>query len=156
MPPRNQLIACVIRQYDAGLYRAWVSLDKGHMVCLGASQDEADAAETIDRFLDTYQDGRIETPEDILPLIDLSRARGPDSAFARDRAVALAGWRREGRSVIGIQGLPPYNAARHASGLIIAALADDVALNCHMWRNDARSHYQHFIGALINAYSQER
>ena len=73
MPPRNQLIACVIRQYDAGPYRAWVSLDKGHMVCLGAYQDEADAAETIDRFLDTYQDGRIKTPEDILPLLDSSR-----------------------------------------------------------------------------------
>ncbi len=75
MPPRNQLIACVIRQYDAGLYRAWVSLDKGHMVCLGAYQDEADATETIDRFLDTYQDGRIEIPEDVLPHIDSSRAR---------------------------------------------------------------------------------
>jgi len=73
MPPRNQLVACVIRQYGAGLYRAWVSLDKGHMVCLGAYQDEADATETIDRFLDTYQDGRIKTPEDILPHIDSSR-----------------------------------------------------------------------------------
>jgi len=75
MPPRNQLVACVIRQYDAGLYRAWVSLDKGHMVCLGAYQDEADATETIDRFLDTYQGGRIKTPEDILPLIDSSYAQ---------------------------------------------------------------------------------
>jgi len=75
MPPRKQLVACVIRQYDAGLYRAWVSLDKGHMVCLGAYQDEADATETIDRFLDTYLDGRIKTPEDILPLIDSSYAQ---------------------------------------------------------------------------------
>src|SRR5215510_4944909 len=75
MPPRNQLVACVIRQYDAEPYRAWVSLDKGHMVCLGAYQDEADATETIDRFLDTYRDGRIKTPEDILPLIDSSRAQ---------------------------------------------------------------------------------
>ena len=156
MPPRNQLIACVIRLYGAGPYRAWVSLDKGHMVCLGAYQDEADAVETIDRFLDAYLDGRIKTPEDVLPHIDSSRARGPDSAFARDRAVALAGWRHEGRSVIGVQGLPPYNDARHALGLIIAALADDVALNRHLWRNDARSRYQHFIGALINAYNQER
>jgi hypothetical protein len=70
MPPRNQLIACVIRQYGAGLYRAWVSLDKGHMVCLGAYRDEADAAETIDRFMDTYRDGSIKTHEDILPHID--------------------------------------------------------------------------------------
>ena len=76
MPPRNQLITCIIRQYGAGPYRAWVSLDKGHMVCLGAYQDEADAVETIDRFMDTYRDGRIKTPEDILPLIDLSRAQG--------------------------------------------------------------------------------
>ena len=75
MPPRKQLVACVIRQYDAEPYRAWVSLDKGHMVCLGAYQDEADAAETINRFLDTYRDGRIKTPEDILPLIDSSRAQ---------------------------------------------------------------------------------
>jgi hypothetical protein len=71
MPPRNQLVACVIRQYGAGMYRAWVSLDKGHMVCLGAYQDEADATETIDRFLDTYRGGRIKTPEDILPHIDI-------------------------------------------------------------------------------------
>jgi len=75
MPPRNQLIACVIRQYDAGLYRAWVSLDKEHVVCLGAYQNEADAMATIDRFLDTYQDGQIKSPEDILPLIDSSRAQ---------------------------------------------------------------------------------
>ena len=38
-------------------------------------QDEADATETIDRFLDTYQDGRIKTPEDILPHIDSSHAQ---------------------------------------------------------------------------------
>jgi hypothetical protein len=75
MPPHNQLIACVIRQYDAGLYRAWVSLDKGHIVCLGAYQDEADATETIDRFLNIYREGRIKTPEDILPHIDSSRAQ---------------------------------------------------------------------------------
>jgi hypothetical protein len=42
---------------------------------LGAYQDEADATETIDRFLDTYQEGRIKTPEDILTHIDSSRAQ---------------------------------------------------------------------------------
>ena len=40
------------------------------MVCLSAYQDEADATEKIARFLDTYRDERIKTPEDILPLID--------------------------------------------------------------------------------------
>ncbi|MBO0857734.1 MAG: hypothetical protein J2P21_04615 [Chloracidobacterium sp.] len=75
MPRRNQLIACVIRQYGAGMYRAWVSLDKRHMVCLGAYQNEAEAMETIDRFLDAYQDGRIKTPEDVLPYIDSSRSQ---------------------------------------------------------------------------------
>ena len=70
MEPRSQLIACVIRQYGAGLYRAWVSLNKGHTSCLGAYQDEANAMETIDRFLEIYQDGRVKTPEDILTSID--------------------------------------------------------------------------------------
>ena len=45
------------------------------MVCLGAYQDEADATETIDRFLDTYRDGQIKTSEDILPHIASSRAQ---------------------------------------------------------------------------------
>jgi len=75
MEPRSQLVACVIRQYGAGLYRAWVSLDKGHTVCLGAYQDETKATETIDRFLEIYQDGRIKTPEDILTHIDSGRAQ---------------------------------------------------------------------------------
>jgi hypothetical protein len=70
MELRSQLVACVIRQYGAGLYRAWVSLNKGHTACLGAYQDEANATETIDRFLEIYQDGRIKAPEDILTHID--------------------------------------------------------------------------------------
>jgi|SRR5215510_14278160 len=70
MSPRNQLIACVIKQYGAGLYRAWVSLDKGHTVCLGAHQDEADATEAINRFMEIYLGGEIKTPEDILTYID--------------------------------------------------------------------------------------
>jgi hypothetical protein len=75
MEPRSQLVACVIRQYGAGLYRAWVSLNKEHMVCLGAYQDEANATETINRFWEIYQDGQIKTPEDILTHIDSGRAQ---------------------------------------------------------------------------------
>src|SRR5262245_57362521 len=71
MSPRNQLIACVIGQYGTGLYRAWVSLDKSHTVCLGAHQDEADATEMINRFLETYQEGEIKTLEDVLAYINL-------------------------------------------------------------------------------------
>ena len=41
MPPRNQLIACVIRQHGTGLYRPWVSLNKDNTACLGAHQDES-------------------------------------------------------------------------------------------------------------------
>jgi len=33
-------------------------------------------------------------------------------------------------------------------GLIIAALADDVALNCHSRRSDSQSHHQRAIGVL--------
>ncbi|HEY8460492.1 MAG TPA: hypothetical protein VIM99_08945 [Blastocatellia bacterium] len=75
MPSRNQLVACVIRQYDAGRYRAWVSLNKGHIVCLGAYHNEADATETIDHFMDAYRDGQIRTPEDILSHVDSRRSQ---------------------------------------------------------------------------------
>src|SRR5262245_2883579 len=81
MAPRNQLIACVIRQYGTGLYRAWVSLDKSHTVCLGAHQDEANATEMINRFLETYQKGQINSPEDILAFIN--------SIFVKDLTAPL-------------------------------------------------------------------
>src|SRR5262245_42577438 len=75
MEPRNQLIACVIKQYGTGLYQAWVSLDKGHTACLGSHHDEAVATETINRFLDVYQEGQIKTHKDILTHIDSSSAQ---------------------------------------------------------------------------------
>jgi hypothetical protein len=96
MPTRSQLIACVIRQYGAGLYRAWVSLDKGHMICLGAYRDEADATETIDRFMDTYRDGSIKTHEDILPHID--------SSCAQDLTATLAVVGQGGAQMASLQG----------------------------------------------------
>jgi len=37
---------------------------------LGAHQDEASAAELINRFLESYQEGRIKTLEDILTFIN--------------------------------------------------------------------------------------
>jgi len=67
---RNQLIACVIRQYGTGLYQAWVSLDRSNTICLGAPQDEASATELINRFLESYQEGRIKTLEDVLTFIN--------------------------------------------------------------------------------------
>jgi hypothetical protein len=70
MEPRNQLIACVIKQYGTGLYQAWVSLDKGHTACLGSHNDEVGASETIDHFLDVYREGQIKTHKDILTHID--------------------------------------------------------------------------------------
>ncbi len=70
MIPRNQPIACVIRQYGTGLYRAWVSLDRSNAICLGAHQDETSAAELINRFLESYQEGRIKPLEDIPAFIN--------------------------------------------------------------------------------------
>jgi hypothetical protein len=67
---RNQLIVWVIRQYGTGLYRAWVSLDRGNTICLCGRQDEASAAELINRFLESCQEGRIKTLEDILAFIN--------------------------------------------------------------------------------------
>lgn len=72
MVPRHQLFACVIRQYGTGLYRAWVSLGRNKAICLGTHQNEANATETIERFLETYQEGQIETLEDILTYLNSS------------------------------------------------------------------------------------
>ena|SRR5262245_37496747 len=70
MTSRNQLIACVIKQYGTGLYRSCVKLDKNHAICLSTHSDEASATEMINRFLETYQQGQIKTFEDILLFID--------------------------------------------------------------------------------------
>ena len=75
MIPRNQLIACVIRQYGTGLYRAWVSLDRGNTICLCAHQDETSTTELINRFLESYQEGRIMTLEDVLTFINSIRVK---------------------------------------------------------------------------------
>ena len=69
MIPRNQLIACVIRQYGTGLYRACVSLDKFNAICLSTYQDEASATQMINCFLDRYQHGEIRTIEDVLAFV---------------------------------------------------------------------------------------
>jgi hypothetical protein len=37
---------------------------------LGAHQDEANAMETINRFLETYREGQIKTLEDVLAFIN--------------------------------------------------------------------------------------
>jgi len=66
MEPRKELIACVVRHYTSGLYRTCVSLDKENMICLGTHQDEASATETINQFMENYQDGKLKTHEDIL------------------------------------------------------------------------------------------
>ena len=62
---RNPILACVIKQYGTGLYRACVSFDKGHTVFLSAHPDEESATETIDRFHEACRDGTIKTAEDL-------------------------------------------------------------------------------------------
>jgi hypothetical protein len=69
MIPRNQLIACIIRHYGTGLYRACVSLDKNNVICLSTYQDEASATEMINRFLERYQQEEIRTSEAVLSLV---------------------------------------------------------------------------------------
>jgi hypothetical protein len=82
MPVRNQLIACVIRQYGTGLYRAWVSLDERNAICLGPHQTEANATETIDRFLQAHQEGEIRSAEDVSVFIDTIHAKESVGAFS--------------------------------------------------------------------------
>jgi hypothetical protein len=75
MVPRKQIVACVIRQYGTGLFRTCVSMDKNNTICLSTHPDEPSATETINRFLETYQQGRIKTLEDVLAFVDSLRAK---------------------------------------------------------------------------------
>lgn len=64
---RNQIIACVVKQYGTGLYRSCVSLNKGSTICLSTHFDEQSATETINQFwqfMET-QKGEIKQPEDL-------------------------------------------------------------------------------------------
>jgi hypothetical protein len=70
MVPRKKIIACVIRQYATGLYRSCVSLDENNSICLSTHQDEKSAIESINRFLENYQQGQIKTVEDALAFVD--------------------------------------------------------------------------------------
>ena len=62
---RNPILACVIKQYGTGLYRACISFDKGHIVFLSAHPDEESATETINRVQEACRDGTIKTAEDL-------------------------------------------------------------------------------------------
>lgn len=62
---RNQIIACVVRQYGTGLYRSCVSLNKGSTICLSTHNDEQSANETINLFWDACQKGEIKQTEDL-------------------------------------------------------------------------------------------
>lgn len=64
---RNQIIACVVRQYGTGQYRSCVSLNKGSAVCLSTHDDEQSATETINLFWEACTKGEIKQAED-LPL----------------------------------------------------------------------------------------
>jgi hypothetical protein len=77
MVPRNQIIACVIRQYGTGLYRTCVSLEKNKTICLSTHQDEASASEIINRFLETYQTGKINTLGDFLDFMSSIPSEDP-------------------------------------------------------------------------------
>ena len=67
---RNQIIACVVKQYGTGLYRSCISLDKGSTICLSTHDDEQSANETINQFWQFWQswearEGAIKRPEDV-------------------------------------------------------------------------------------------
>jgi hypothetical protein len=66
MVQRNPILACVIRQYGTGLFKACVSFNKGHTVFLSDHQDEESANETINRFQEACRDGTIKTAEDVM------------------------------------------------------------------------------------------
>lgn len=68
---RNQIIACVVKQYGTGLYRSCVSLSKDDVICLSTHDNEQSANETINKFWKFWeaQKGEIKKPEDVSLLI---------------------------------------------------------------------------------------
>jgi hypothetical protein len=89
---RNPILACVIKQYGTGLYRACVSFDKGRAVLLGVHQDEESANETINRFQEACRDGTIKTAEDALSFARSLASNGVEShgAFSSENELSLA------------------------------------------------------------------
>ena len=69
MTTSDRFLACIIKQYGTGLYRACVSLEKNKTICLSTHEDEASAAETIERFLGAYRQGEIRTAEDVFSFV---------------------------------------------------------------------------------------
>ncbi len=57
---RNQIIACVVRQYGTGLFRSCVSFNKGSTICLGTHDDEYSANETINKFWQLWESKKSE------------------------------------------------------------------------------------------------
>jgi hypothetical protein len=92
MVPRNPILACVIKQYGTGVYRACVSLNKGHTLFLSSHQDEEGANETVSRFQEACRDGLIKTAEDVMSFInslDLKSSANND-LFSRENELSLA------------------------------------------------------------------
>ncbi|MCI0525769.1 MAG: hypothetical protein L0Y75_10945 [Acidobacteria bacterium] len=89
---RNPIMACVIKQYGTGLYRACVSFNKGHTVFLSAHQDEESANETIHRFQEACLDGKIKTTEDVASFISSFDYKdiANQSMISRDNELSLA------------------------------------------------------------------
>ncbi|HKQ77613.1 MAG TPA: hypothetical protein VJ810_28215 [Blastocatellia bacterium] len=92
MIERNPILACVIRQYGTGIYRACVSFNKGHTVFLSSHQDEESANETINRFQEACRDGTIKTVEDVTSFADSLVLKGEanHSLFSNEGELSLA------------------------------------------------------------------
>jgi len=67
---RQEMFACVIRQYGTGLYRSCVSMGEKETYCLGTHQDENTAMASVNRLLEARRNGDIRSPDDLLAFID--------------------------------------------------------------------------------------
>lgn len=84
---RNQIIACVVKQYGTGLYRSCVSLSKDDVICLSTHDNEQSANETINQFWQFWkfweaQKGEIKKPEDVSLFIKSLRCDPGSSEIA--------------------------------------------------------------------------
>ena len=94
---QDTILACVIKQYGTGLYRACVSMDKGHTLFLSSHPDEDGANETIHQFQEACRGGTIKTAEDVLSFAgSLVVSRGGNGALisrdedSREEELSLA------------------------------------------------------------------
>lgn len=80
---KNPIIAVVIRQYGTGLYRTCVSLNKNNVTYISTHPDEQSAVSTIDKFWEAYDEGKVNSQEDVTTFAEkITEPKNPTTPVA--------------------------------------------------------------------------